>query len=499
MAEPANSAIKTKHAGKAPKRSRIGCITCKIRRVKCDETRPACNRCISTGRTCDGYPATGAPSQHSTRRALATAVRQLQVVGPAARVLGKPLPVDDAACFDFFRLCTASMTTSVFPGEKFWSLQMLQAAHAEPAIWKAAVALGAFHRRWEYSNYCLNPNVTRRPGKQRDNADVALFTDQALKHYAVSLSLAKSITDPNMLAILSVALGAAAHLAGRWTESQVHIRAGMRILREMGSQIRPADLEGAAQALERLDTQAMSLSDATSPYEYTSTALEESRQLLLGDPHPREQSIRQNPNTLLGPMDDLGQAALATFRLMRQFFIIADAVTTGTMTPNEFEQARIQMVEANARCERQLTLLIDIERSKLRYADKRESKQPDQKVLVLSLRLYQTTLKLLLLAHDVEIPTSETRWDALHAHFRLIVLLASEIAKNTDSPLPFFMSLEPGLAMPLYFTVKRCRHPVTRRRALGLLRRLNRQEGVWNCALAARAAEEVVILEEEGL
>ncbi|KAJ9486494.1 hypothetical protein VN97_g6839 [Penicillium thymicola] len=31
-------------------------MTCKIRRVKCDEEKPHCRRCISTGRQCDGYP-----------------------------------------------------------------------------------------------------------------------------------------------------------------------------------------------------------------------------------------------------------------------------------------------------------------------------------------------------------------------------------------------------------------------------------------------------------
>lgn len=34
---------------------RTGCTTCKIRRVKCDETKPNCKRCTSTGRKCDGY------------------------------------------------------------------------------------------------------------------------------------------------------------------------------------------------------------------------------------------------------------------------------------------------------------------------------------------------------------------------------------------------------------------------------------------------------------
>ncbi|KAJ4858029.1 fungal zn(2)-Cys(6) binuclear cluster domain-containing protein [Trichoderma breve] len=36
---------------------RTGCITCKKRKIKCDETRPACCKCTSTGRACAGYQA----------------------------------------------------------------------------------------------------------------------------------------------------------------------------------------------------------------------------------------------------------------------------------------------------------------------------------------------------------------------------------------------------------------------------------------------------------
>ncbi|KAE8413553.1 hypothetical protein BDV36DRAFT_268138 [Aspergillus pseudocaelatus] len=34
----------------------LGCITCKARRVKCDETRPSCQQCSLQGTTCGGYP-----------------------------------------------------------------------------------------------------------------------------------------------------------------------------------------------------------------------------------------------------------------------------------------------------------------------------------------------------------------------------------------------------------------------------------------------------------
>ncbi|KAF6823496.1 C6 zinc finger protein [Colletotrichum plurivorum] len=42
-------------ARKGSRKTRTGCITCKIRKIKCDEAKPACNRCTVTGRHCDGY------------------------------------------------------------------------------------------------------------------------------------------------------------------------------------------------------------------------------------------------------------------------------------------------------------------------------------------------------------------------------------------------------------------------------------------------------------
>ncbi|KAL3481474.1 hypothetical protein BJX99DRAFT_218417 [Aspergillus californicus] len=34
---------------------KTGCTTCRIRKVKCDEDKPFCQKCVKTGRTCDGY------------------------------------------------------------------------------------------------------------------------------------------------------------------------------------------------------------------------------------------------------------------------------------------------------------------------------------------------------------------------------------------------------------------------------------------------------------
>ncbi|KAF7516418.1 hypothetical protein G7054_g14160 [Neopestalotiopsis clavispora] len=46
---------------KGSRKVRTGCLTCKLRKVKCDEGKPACDRCTSTGRKCDGYAAEPQP------------------------------------------------------------------------------------------------------------------------------------------------------------------------------------------------------------------------------------------------------------------------------------------------------------------------------------------------------------------------------------------------------------------------------------------------------
>ncbi|KLU81825.1 hypothetical protein MAPG_00906, partial [Magnaporthiopsis poae ATCC 64411] len=70
---PGESAeVKRRTRASKPK-VRTGCITwaglrhekdeMRIRRVKCDEGKPACQRCTSTGRACDGYDSTRSPSR----------------------------------------------------------------------------------------------------------------------------------------------------------------------------------------------------------------------------------------------------------------------------------------------------------------------------------------------------------------------------------------------------------------------------------------------------
>ncbi|CAI6310356.1 unnamed protein product [Periconia digitata] len=51
----AGNAVEPKRRAKRGTKVKSGCATCRIRKIKCDEDRPFCQKCVKTGRTCEGY------------------------------------------------------------------------------------------------------------------------------------------------------------------------------------------------------------------------------------------------------------------------------------------------------------------------------------------------------------------------------------------------------------------------------------------------------------
>jgi hypothetical protein len=177
---------------------KTGCNNCKTRRVKCDETRPQCTKCVRSGRHCDGYPAykrTGeitipiAPrpqefastssSQPSTSAIApgATHIKPILVRRPPTRAIQKsrptppPTPVtkqvrivsptptfyrpdgfafdtQEGQYFQLFRTRTANELSGFFDSE-FWTRSVLQESHSEASIRHAVVALGALYKTLE--------------------------------------------------------------------------------------------------------------------------------------------------------------------------------------------------------------------------------------------------------------------------------------------------------------------------------------------------------------
>ncbi|OAQ97290.1 hypothetical protein LLEC1_00051 [Akanthomyces lecanii] len=124
----------------APK-VKTGCMTCRARRVKCDEAKPACARCVSTKRKCSGYVCPSTPSQHTSPESSISEQPTLSTAphGHAPTLQERRI----------FRLLQTIIVRQVNGGIKpdFWTKNLLCATYVYPAIWHAALALAAMYQR----------------------------------------------------------------------------------------------------------------------------------------------------------------------------------------------------------------------------------------------------------------------------------------------------------------------------------------------------------------
>ena len=158
---------------RAPK-VRSGCKTCRVRRVKCDETRPSCLKCSSTGRTCDGYV-------HEPFTDVARVQDWVEVGIPSGPAVSISRCSKELRSFQHFTERTRLELQGAFACE-LWSESLLRLAYFEPAIRHAVVALSSFHELFH---------------QQRQTSDqvrpVSHDTSFALTQYNLAI---KAITSP---------------------------------------------------------------------------------------------------------------------------------------------------------------------------------------------------------------------------------------------------------------------------------------------------------------
>lgn len=116
-------------------------ITCKIRRVKCDEGKPFCSRCSSTGRRCDGYApakrsnsAQGNKGKDSQFPPVTVAIKFSYPNSLPAGILDYPESTpEELRSLQFFQLRTADKLAK-WMVKGFWKYQLPQVAYHEPSV-----------------------------------------------------------------------------------------------------------------------------------------------------------------------------------------------------------------------------------------------------------------------------------------------------------------------------------------------------------------------------
>nr|OQO22260.1 hypothetical protein B0A51_10832 [Rachicladosporium sp. CCFEE 5018] len=135
------------------KKSRVGCLTCRSRKQKCDETRPHCQRCQHAGRACGGY----ADSQDDASTGLSD---------PSKALTQLKLNQRERQIFDYFIGFTAPRVAGTSLDREFWTSRMLQVCHHEPFALNAIIAIATLHRHPQYlKRFAVelesDPNATR--------------------------------------------------------------------------------------------------------------------------------------------------------------------------------------------------------------------------------------------------------------------------------------------------------------------------------------------------
>ncbi|RYC81753.1 hypothetical protein BFJ63_vAg15344 [Fusarium oxysporum f. sp. narcissi] len=118
---------------KGSKKVRTGCITCKVRKIKCDETRPCCRRCTNTGRNCDGYAPQGrqpTPAAH-----LAVTCQYLRT---------------KTECRGLQYFCEVAAPRLLGPKSPyFWTHLVMQLSESEPVVKHSLLAISSLYETQE--------------------------------------------------------------------------------------------------------------------------------------------------------------------------------------------------------------------------------------------------------------------------------------------------------------------------------------------------------------
>ncbi|KAN0114645.1 hypothetical protein V8E51_004189 [Hyaloscypha variabilis] len=113
---------KPKRSRKGVPKSKTGCITCRIRRLKCDETKPACTRCATTQRACNYLDSSHIQPQPppKPRTKIKSSSQDALLHPKLAPAPFGPFTLEEGPNFSFFlTICTRSLSRHF--GDPLWT------------------------------------------------------------------------------------------------------------------------------------------------------------------------------------------------------------------------------------------------------------------------------------------------------------------------------------------------------------------------------------------
>ncbi|KAJ6108797.1 hypothetical protein N7512_008634 [Penicillium capsulatum] len=474
------------------------------RRVKCDEQRPACQKCLSTGRICGGYairrgfpgsdPSSGLQIVHHVP-GIAQATRMWKI--PQSSELIHEV---EYRSLEFFQL----HTTNCF-GPDIGSF-LLQAAFYEPIIRTIAVAIGSLHRSFVFHHKGMSAT-------QEDTRFTLIKYGKAIQQL-VSIQPHNLPKANDTFLIACILFFSFECLQGHSRSACRHAISGLKIIKQRQLSVSRSHFQtymppdAIALLFTILENQILEI-------EGEQSLDDELRPTLISSfVHPMNTSSGQ-PST--------AERLLDSFQLLYNRFARFCIVCDILYKPQEDRVfdflAQAQHIRT-AYCQiaselKDWTATFD---SWIHSPQAQTSVRPS----VMLLKVWRVTIGILL---RLEWPTSELSWDSYVSDFVDVVAYAADMLcapanlfthapcsisqrhSSTPTPVPplqskllkspsTVFSVTLGVITPLYMCATRCRDSITRHQAITLLLYCQRREGLWDSEVAGRIATRLVSIEE---
>ncbi|KAI0201657.1 hypothetical protein F4808DRAFT_108320 [Astrocystis sublimbata] len=415
---------------------RTGCLTCKIRKVKCDEEKPHCKRCTGTGRKCDGYPpisTSSALSWHRPRHLFPDVNNTLE-----------------RRSLEFFCEVAAPVLSGPL-NPYFWTHLILQFSQMEPAVRHSVVAVGSLYEQVH----------------RHRNASSLLPFDNGfvICHYNAAIRHLKTMKNESLVLLVCILFVCIELIRGNRDGATEHFQHGISILQRVKT-ILPWAEEYLSPIFQRL---------SLIPFFFSEVGRSQPQLLCLDETIPPFSSLADAQFRLDGII-------CRTIKLVRcgDPYRLSHLIQKAVSPELIAEQALMR------------TLLDDWHSRLAQLASKFPSLNPtpvDRCNMLIRHQICRVWI-------ETPFDFYQTSYDEHLKSFMSIVDTASEVESLNYGAKPVQFTFEMGFMPLLFFVVTRCRCLDTRLRALLLMRRLGAaRENLWEIGIMFAAAKRTVEIE----
>ncbi|KAJ5483580.1 hypothetical protein N7530_002826 [Penicillium desertorum] len=449
------------HRSRVLPRSRLGCKTCKIRRVKCGEEKPSCVRCTSTGRKCDFEVR---PS--STISVIANPLS----LSPNTNTVWR-----ERRAFAYYFECAASSIGGGLDID-FWRTVVPQVCRYEPAVWDAIITISALFE-------C--PQQSPVPVLQRRDNIISLTKNRqdALRWYSRSVSAVRQRIEQGSVDVFVGLISCVLFICIEAIEGnadgamQLYYQ-GVQLINALRLQI----ASGAASKASLLEDTIIPIFIRLGTFALASGGA------------PVTALLRASEHALTEQFDSLKSAREAIVLLSIEIPLFERSCSKHLLqaqAPHLPEELNTELFTLVTRL-RNWRTAFDKLMTVLRARHLLSLQGIGTSALLLS---YHEMLHVML---GTCTSLSLMQFDAYLPNFQNIVeqsAIAPKASVRSDGTQPPF-TFDVNIGLPLWFTSLRCREPRTRRAALALLRQAPFVQGFYQCSIWATVGQTIMDLEE---